>query len=73
LILVSHNLHAILIVLFYRGSPSKTVVVSGAQVKEKDAFSTEAVKNMHEKPMPTVGHSNIHAHNANHIQQPRKN
>jgi len=56
-----------------KGSPSKTVVVSGAQVKEKDAFSTEAVKNMHEKPMPTVGHSNIHAHNANHIQQPRKN
>jgi len=42
-------------------------------VKEKEAYSTEAVKNMHEKPMPTVGHSTNHAHNISHIHQPRKN
>jgi len=56
-----------------KGNQSKTVVVSGAQVKEKEAFSTESVKNIHEKPMPTAGYSTSHVHNVNHIQQPRKN
>jgi len=56
-----------------KAGQNKTVVVSGAVVKEKEAYSTEAVKNMHEKPMPTVGHSTNHAHNISHIHQPRKN
>ena len=53
-------------------------MISGAQVKEKEIFSAEAAKAIHEKPMPThshaqVGYSTSHIHNVNNIQQPRKN
>ena len=57
----------------HRANANKTVLVSGAAVKEKDAYTTEAVKHMHEKQMPTHGHSASHSHNINNIQQPRKN
>jgi len=56
-----------------KANANKTVLVSGAAVKEKDAYTTEAVKHMHEKQMPTHGHSASHSHNINNIQQPRKN
>jgi len=53
-------------------------VISGAVVKEKDIFSPEAAKAIHEKPMPT--HSapisraaSNHVQGMTHIQQPRKN
>jgi len=55
---------------------TKNVVISGAVVKEKDVFSAQAAKAIHEKPMPT--HSPIdrainHNPGMTHIQQPRKN
>ena len=46
------------------------VVVSGAKASEEAAFPAEAVKVMHEKPMPT--HDKGASHKPKIIQQPRK-
>jgi len=50
------------------------VVISGAEVKEKDVYSQEATRAIHNKPMPT--HADIpssHAPNMKTmLQQPRK-
>ncbi|XP_046443169.1 death-associated protein 1-like [Daphnia pulex] len=53
----------------------KTVVISGAQVKEKEVFSPEAARAIHEKPVPTHNHdagAGQHGNKINFIQQPRK-
>lgn len=58
-------------------SPSKTVVISGAEVKEKEVYSPEAAKAIHEKPVPThtqnEGGFGQHGNRLGFIQQPRKN
>ncbi len=46
------------------------VVVSGAKASEEAAFPTEAVKVMHEKPMPT--HDKGASHKPKIIHQPKK-
>ncbi len=51
------------------------MVISGAQVKEKEVFSPEAAKAIHEKPVPTHNHdasAGQHGNKINFIQQPRK-
>lgn len=61
---------------FFRPTPGRTVVISGAQVKEKEVYSSEAARAIHEKPLPThstfdTGHS-PHGNKQAFIQQPRK-
>ena len=61
--------------LFSRPSPGRTVVISGAQVKEKEVYSSEAARAIHEKPLPTHSNFDSGAFGANkqaYIQQPRK-
>jgi len=51
------------------------VVISGAQVKEKEVYSPDAARSIHEKPVPTHNHdagAGHHGNKINHIQQPRK-
>lgn len=60
------------------GGHNKPVVISGASIKEKDVYSAEAARAIHEKPMPTHNHAtsgNQHAHipNVTNLQQPRRN
>jgi hypothetical protein len=60
------------LILFFR---PKTVVISGAQVKEKEVYSPDAARSIHEKPVPTHNHdagAGHHGNKINHIQQPRK-
>merc|ERR1712063_129319 len=39
------------------GGHNKPVVISGASIKEKDVYSAEAARAIHEKPMPTHNHA----------------
>jgi len=57
---------------------NKTVVISGAHVKEKDIYSPESARAIHEKPQPThshitAGHQHGYTHNMTNLMQPRKN